>query len=356
MNNVLVAEEPPVAEKPTPTKTSHRHSIKEWKAIVAEFEKPDARKATWQLVNSAGAYALLWAIMYFSVQVSWWLTIPLALLAGGLLVRVFIIFHDCGHGSFFKSKRANNFWGYITGMLIFTPYFHWRWEHSVHHASSGHLERRGVGDVWTLTVKEYLEASRWTQVSYRFVRSSFVLLFIAPLYLFVFRERFTTKQANPREKRSVYFMNLGIATQAAILISIFGFMPWFIIQLIAITVAATSGVWLFYVQHQFEDTYWEDGEEWDYTAAALEGSSFYKLPKVLQWFSGNIGFHHIHHLSSRIPNYHLERCHHSHAMFRDVKPMTIATSLKCITYRLWDQDAKKLIGFKQLKKPLQDAA
>ena len=210
--------------------------------------------------------------------------------------------------------------------------------------------------MWTLTVKEYLEASRWKRLSYRFVRSSFVLLCVAPLWLFLLRERFTTKDANPREKRSVYMMNVGIVALASVLISIFGFVPWLIIQLTAMTVAATSGVWLFYVQHQYEDTYWADGEDWDYTAAALEGSSFYKLPKVLQWFSGNIGFHHVHHLSSRIPNYHLERCHNSHAMFRDIKPMTILPSLKCITYRLWDQDAKKLIGFKQLKKQLRDAA
>ncbi|NNM27970.1 MAG: fatty acid desaturase, partial [Akkermansiaceae bacterium] len=297
-----------------------------------------------------GGYIVLWVLMYFSLNVSWWLTIPIALLAGGLLVRVFIIFHDCGHGSFFKSSLANDIWGYITGALTFTPYYHWRWEHTQHHATAGNLDRRGVGDIWTLTVEEYLQSSRWKRFSYRLARNPFILFFIAPLWVFVVRHRFFLPNAKWREKASVVFMNLAIIGIAAGLIAIFGFWPWLILQLTVIAVAASAGVWLFYVQHQFEDAYWERTEDWNYTAAAMQGSSFYKLPKVLQWFSGNIGYHHIHHLSARIPNYNLERCHRSHPSFAEVPPMTIWASLRSLHFRLWDERSKKLISFGQLKR------
>ncbi|RME93964.1 MAG: fatty acid desaturase [Verrucomicrobia bacterium] len=333
-----------------PKETAPRNEVAKWKAIVAEYQKPSFWRASWQIVNTVGAYAALWYLMYLSLSVSWWLTIPLAVLAGGLLIRTFIIFHDCGHGSFFKSRRANAFWGFITGLLTFTPFYHWRWEHSLHHATAGDLDRRGVGDVWTLTVQEYLEASRWKKFAYRLARNPFVLFLLAPLYLFLIRQRLPSPNASPRERLSVWTMNLAIVALAAVLISIFGFWPWLILQLTAIAVAGSGGVWLFYVQHQFEDAYWERRENWDYTEAALKGSSFYKLPRVLQWFSGNIGFHHIHHLSPRIPNYNLERCHRSHPIFQNVKPMTLRDSLKSIRFRLWDEDGRKLVGFGHLKK------
>ena len=270
------------------------------------------------------------------------------------MVRVFIIFHDCGHGSFYKSKKANNYLGFISGLLIFTPYFHWRWEHSVHHATSGDLDRRGIGDIWTLTVREYLDSSRWKKFSYRLVRSPFVLFLLAPISLFLVLERFPSKRAGPREKRSVWFMNFALLATAAGLISILGFLPWLVFQLAALVMASSCGVWMFYVQHQFEETYWSDSEDWDYTTAAIQGSSFYQLPRVLQWFSGNIGFHHIHHLSPKIPNYNLEKCHWSDPMFQEVKAMTLWGSLKSINSRLWDEDSKKMIGFRQLKKQLRE--
>ncbi len=332
------------------SKAARREAIAKWKAIVAEYQKPSFWRASWQIVNTIGGYAALWYLMYLSLSVSWWLTIPLAVLAGGFLIRVFIIFHDCGHGSFFKSDAANDFWGFITGMLTFTPYYHWRWEHSVHHSTAGHLDRRGVGDVWTLTVEEYLASSRWKKFSYRLARNPIVLFVIAPIFLFLIRERFPSPDAKPREVRSVWIMNVAVVALAVGLIMIFGFLPWLIIQLTAIAVAGSGGVWLFYVQHQFEDAYWERGDDWDYTAAALQGSSFYKLPKILQWFSGNIGFHHIHHLSPRIPNYNLERCHRSDPMFMEVKPMTLFGSLRSLTFRLWDEKGRKLIGFRGMKK------
>jgi omega-6 fatty acid desaturase (delta-12 desaturase) len=326
----------------------HQVEIAAWKSVVAEYQEPDRLRASWQLLNTFGAYALLWGLMYWSLSVSWWLTIPLALLAGALLVRVFIIFHDCGHGSFFRSRLANDVWGFIAGLLTFTPYYHWRWEHSLHHATAGHLDRRGVGDVWTLTVQEYLESSRWKRFAYRLARNPVVLFLIAPLVIFVFMQRLPASKASRRERNSVWWMNLALLGLAAGMSAIFGIVPYLVIQMTAMAVAGSAGVWLFYVQHQFEDAYWER-EDWDYTAAAMQGSSFYKLPKVLQWFSGNIGFHHIHHLSPRIPNYNLERCHRSDPIFKDVSPVTLLSSLKLNTLRLWDERAKKLIGFRRLR-------
>jgi len=334
---------------------SHRDTIARWKSVVAVYQKPSFWRATWQLVNSVGGYFGLLFLIHWSLSVSWWLTIPLAVLAGGLLIRVFIIFHDCGHGSFYKSGRANAFWGFVTGMLTFTPYYHWRWEHSIHHASSGHLDRRGVGDIWTLTVEEYLASSRWRKFSYRLARNPVVLFIVAPVLLLLVWQRFPTAGASPRERRSVWIMNAAVLAMVAAMIWAFGFLPWLIIQLTATSVAGSCGVWLFYVQHQFEDVYWERSEDWDYTAAALEGSSFYKLPKVLQWFSGNIGFHHIHHLSPRIPNYNLERCHRSDPMFAEIVPMTVTGSLKTLGHRLWDEKARKLIGFRRFKEQQRDA-
>lgn len=334
----------------SPGKANRAESVAKWKAIVAEYQKPSRWRAGWQVLNSIGGYAALWFLMYLSLSVSWWLTIPLAILAGGLLVRIFIIFHDCGHGSFCHSSRANNFWGFLTGVLCFTPYYHWRWEHSVHHATAGHLDRRGVGDIWTLTVTEYLESSRWKKFSYRLARNPFVLFVIAPVTIFLIRQRFPLPKANPRERRSVWTMNLALLAMSVTLISIFGLLPWLIIQLTTVAVAGSCGVWLFYVQHQFEDAYWERGEDWDFTAVALQGSSFYKLPRVLQWFSGNIGYHHIHHLSPRISNYNLERCHRSDPMFEKVEPLTLWSSFKSLSFRLWDENSGKLVGFRQLKK------
>jgi omega-6 fatty acid desaturase (delta-12 desaturase) len=320
-----------------------------WKKVVAEFEKPSAGRAIWQIINTLVPYAFLWYLMLISLAVSWWLVVPLAMLAGLFLVRVFIIFHDCGHGSYFKSRKANNVAGFITGLLTFTPFYHWRWEHAIHHASAGHLDKRGTGDVWTMTVQEYLESSRGKRFAYRLARNPVVLFVIAPLFLFVVRQRFPSTKANPRERRSVHWMNLAVFAMAVALGWIYGFLPYLLIQLIIMAVAGGVGVWMFYVQHQFEGVYWERDEDWDFTAAALQGSSFYKLPKILQWFSGNIGFHHIHHLSARIPNYNLERCHWSHPMFRDVKPITMVSSLKSFSLRLWDENRKKLVGYRHIR-------
>ncbi len=336
-------------EDPGTTQAERRAEITAWKAIVTEFQEPSLARASWQIVNTIGGYVLLWVLLYFSLGVSWWLTLPLAILAGGFVVRTFIIFHDCGHGSFFRSQVANNVWGFISGLLTFTPYSHWRWEHALHHGTSGDLDRRGTGDVWTLTVEEYLQSSRWKRFAYRLARNPIVLFVIAPLGLFLVRQRFPSPKANVRERHSVWWMNLAILIMVAAMSAIFGVVNYLLIQLIVMAVAGSTGVWLFYVQHQFEDVYWERGEDWSYTAAALKGSSFYKLPRILQWFSGNIGFHHIHHLSPRIPNYNLQKCHQSDPMFQDVNSVTLIGSLKSFTLRLWDESSKKLVGFRHLK-------
>ncbi|RME36468.1 MAG: fatty acid desaturase [Planctomycetota bacterium] len=328
--------------------------VSEWKRIVAEYEKPSWWRASWQLLDTVGLYALLWYLMYRSLAVSYWLTLALAVLAGLLLVRVFIIFHDCGHGSFFRSRLANEITGFLTGMLTFTPYYRWRSEHARHHATAGDLDRRGTGDVWTMTVQEYLEASRWKRFAYRLARNPFVLFVIAPVFLFVVLQRFPSRHAGPRERRSVRRMNVAILLMATALSLVFGVWRYVLIQLTIWVVGGAVGVWLFYVQHQFEDAYWERHENWDYAQAALQGSSFYKLPRVLQWLSGNIGFHHIHHLSARIPNYNLERCHNAHPLFRQVKPITLRTSLQSLRFRLWDEERRKLVGFDHLRNHQKD--
>ena len=335
--------------KVDPDLTKHETTAPAWKEVVARYQQPSVKRGVWQILNTLVPYAALWYVMYLTVAVSWWITVPLALLAGAFLVRAFIIFHDCGHGSFFKSRRANDIWGFIMGVLTFAPYHHWRWEHALHHASSGDLDRRGTGDIWTLTVQEYLEASRWKRFAYRLARNPFVLFVIAPLYLFLIKLRFPRKKANRRERESVYWTNLAVLGIATGLSLLFGLKAYLLLQLVVIMVAGSAGIWLFYVQHQFEGVYWERGEHWDYTTAALQGSSFYKLPKVLQWFSGNIGFHHIHHLSPRIPNYHLEKCHDAEPLFQTVKPVTLLASLKSFTFRLWDEQRRRLVGYRHLR-------
>jgi acyl-lipid omega-6 desaturase (Delta-12 desaturase) len=326
-----------------------------WQDIVARYQESALWPALWQMVNTLVPYAALWYLMHLSLGVSYWLTAALALLAAGFSVRVFIIFHDCGHGSFFKSRKANDILGFITGVLSFTPYHHWRWEHALHHASAGDLDRRGTGDVWTLTVQEYLEASRWQRFAYRLARNPFILFALAPAFLFLIKQRFPSPKARGRERRSVYWTNLAVLALATGLSCLFGVRIYLLLQLGILMVAGTAGVWLFYVQHQFEGVYWERRDEWDYCTAALKGSSFYKLPKVLQWFSGNIGFHHIHHLSPRIPNYFLEKCHRAEPLFRTVKPITLLSSFKSLTFRLWDEQRRELVGFRVAKSRLPGA-
>ena len=320
------------------------------RAVMREYQQPNNLKAAWQIANSLIAYVAMWYLMYLSLSVSWWLTIPLAVVAGGLLIRVFIIFHDCTHGAFFKSQFANDFWGFLTGICVLTSYRHWKWEHSVHHATSGDLDKRGMGDVWTMTVEEYQTSSALQKIRYKLSRNPLYLLGFAPPAYFIFKQRVSHSKAKTKERLSVYMMNVAVVLMFWGMISAFGFWPWLILQLTVTMVACSSGVWLFYVQHQFEGTYWERGEDWNAVDAALKGSSYFKLPSVLQWFSGNIGFHHIHHLNSKIPNYNLENCHNSDPMFTAVKPITLMESFNSLNLHLWDEGERKLISFGDLRR------
>ena len=321
-----------------------------WKEIVAKYQQPKLSRSLWQVLNTLAPYGGLWYLMHLSLGLSNWLTAALAVLAAGFLVRIFIIFHDCGHGSFFKSRKANDTLGFIAGVLTFTPYFHWRWEHAIHHANAGDLDGRGTGDIWTLTVQEYLEASCWRRFAYRLARNPLVLFLLAPLVVFLIKERFPSRRAGRRERNSVHWTNLGVLAFAVGMTCLFGLKTYVLLQVGIIALAGAGGLWLFYVQHQFEGVYWERNAEWDYCTAALKGSSFYKLPGILRWFSGNIGFHHIHHLSPRIPNYNLERCHEAEPLFQTVKPVTLLSSFKALTFRLWDERRRKLVGFRAAKR------
>jgi len=300
------------------------------------------------VINSFIPYALLWFAMVRSLAISYWLMLPIAILAAGFLARIFIIFHDCGHASFFTSKRANNTVGAIAGLLLLTPYRHWRWQHALHHGTAGDLDRRGFGDIWTLTVQEYLHSTRWRRLAYRLARNPIVLFVIAPLYVFVVHHRLAESSAPTRERRSVVLTNWALLAIVLAMSVVIGLKAFLLIQLTVSAIAGSLGLWLFYVQHQFDGAYWARSEEWNYTAAALQGSSFYKLPRILQWFTGNIGFHHIHHLNPRIPNYHLQRCHEGDPFFLTIKPVTLLASLKSLTFRLWDEQRQVFVGFRNL--------
>ena len=321
---------------------------KSWRKAVKNYQDPDIRKTIWQLVNTLVPYIGLWVLMVYAMEISYWLVLAMALLAGGLVVRLFIFFHDCGHFSFFKTAQTNHGVGSILGLLVFTPYYQWRQSHAVHHASAGNLDKRGVGDVWTLTVDEFLEAPWWKQLFYRIYRNPLIMFGVGPLLSFLILSRLPNKSFKKREQNSIHWTNLGLVVIISLMGWMIGFKNYFLIQLPVIWVASTAGVWLFYVQHQFEGVYWERAKDWDFLKAGLEGSSFYKLPKVLQWFSGSIGFHHIHHLSPRIPNYLLEKCHRENPIFH-VKPVNLWSSFKSLTFRLWDEKKRQLVNFRYLK-------
>ena len=326
-----------------------------WRKAVAQYENPSMWRSLWQVINSVVPYIFLWYLMYLSLEVSYWLTLLLAIIAAGFLVRGFIIFHDCGHGSFFRSQKANDILGTVIGVFTFAPYYYWRHDHAVHHASAGDLDRRKVGDIWMLTVNQYLGSSFWERVAYRAYRNPVVLFVVGPLFLFLIKYRFALRTPDKRERHSVYRTNLAIAVVVVLMSVAIGFKAYVLIQLPIIMIASSAGVWMFYVQHQFEGVYWERHDNWDYVTAAIKGSSFYKLPQVLQWFTGNIGFHHIHHLGPRIPNYQLEKCHNENSLFRKIKPITVFSSLKSLTFRLWDEERHKLVGYGRLKTPRQYA-
>jgi len=329
----------------------------DWYQSILKYDQPSLRKAIGQLIDTFVPYFALWALMVRTVQSghAYWVTLALAIVAAALLVRIFIFFHDCCHGSFFASRRANRILGYISGMLTFTPYEDWRRSHAGHHATAGDLDRRGTGDVWTLTVEEYLAAPGLRRLVYRFFRNPLVMFGLGPAFVFLLAQRFPHKGTRKRERNSVVFTDLAILAIIGVASVTIGLRAYALIQLPIMLVASTIGVWLFYVQHQFEGVYWARHEVWDPMRAALEGSSYYKLPRVLQWFTGNIGLHHIHHVRPRIPNYNLQQCYDDTPALQAVRPLTIRRSLQSLRMNLWDEKRQKLVSFRSLKALPQQA-
>lgn len=320
--------------------------------MIKPFQGADSLRSTWQLVNSLTLYVLFWVLGYAAFKLSPWLVIPVALIAQLAYVRIFIIFHDCGHGSFYRQKKWRTFWGYLTGILTFTPYHQWTTEHATHHKHSGNLDTRGRGDIWTMTVEEYGKASTFQKILYRIYRFPPFMLLGGGFLIFVLMYRFTTKHDGAKERRSVHITNLGILSMAVVISLLTSFQFYLLFQLTVVVFAGLFGIGLFYVQHQFDGVYWRNSEEWDYEQAALEGCSYLKLPKLLQWGSGNIGFHHIHHLSALIPNYRLEEVYNKFEIFqKDEVVLTMKDLVRCFQLNLYDAKTKKMIRFRDLKNP-----
>jgi omega-6 fatty acid desaturase (delta-12 desaturase) len=313
---------------------------------ISKYQSPSLRKSIWQIIDTFIPYIGLWIAIVLSLSVSLWLTAFLIFLAAGFLVRLFIIFHDCGHGSFFKSRTANETVGKFFGILAFTPYYKWHNQHMRHHANVGNLDKRGEGDVWTLTKREYLASSKWGKLKYRIYRNPLVMFGIGSLYVFLIQNRMTSKTMTLKEKKNIYFTNAALLLLCILMSAAIGFTNFLIIQLLILYISAIGGLYLFYMQHQFEDVTWFRSDKWNYRTVALEGSSFVKFPKLFQWFSGNIGFHHIHHLNSRIPNYNLDRCYRENPVFRDIKPVTFFRSFRALRLRLWDEQLQRLVSFR----------
>jgi omega-6 fatty acid desaturase (delta-12 desaturase) len=323
------------------------------KKTVAPFEKTDLKSSIRQLINTLVPLLLLWYAAYYSLSVSYWLTLALGLVTSGFVIRTFIIFHDCCHGSFFNSKKANDIVGTITGVLTLVPYQQWKNAHAIHHATSSNLDKRGVGDLWILTVEEYAAASFMRRMAYRAYRHPLVMFGLGPIGVFLVQYRFNRKGARRKEKMNTYLTNVLIVGLYALLCWAIGWQAFVMVQGPIFFVSGLLGIWLFYVQHQFEDSYFENEDEWSYVKAAVDGSSYYKLPKILQWITGNIGFHHVHHLSPKVPNYYLEQAHNANPPLHKATTITIRESLESLQFRLWDETDKKFVSFKGIKHRLR---
>lgn len=323
---------------------------KDLRRHVSQYEKSNFRDSIIQMVNTVIPFFSLWLLAYFSLSISVLLTITLSVIAAGFLVRIFIIFHDCCHYSFFKNRKLNNVIGTFTGILTFFPYNQWQHDHSVHHATSSNLDKRGVGDIWVLTVDEYISSSLFVKLAYRMYRNPLIMFGLGPIYLIILKNRFNRKGARRKERLNTYLTNVSIVALIFLVIQLVGWQAFLLIHGTIIYVAGIAGIWLFYIQHTFEDSYFEEDEHWDYVKAAVEGSSFYKLPKILQWITGNIGYHHVHHLSPRVPNYKLEEAHNGTPPLQKVPTITLKTSLESLRFRLWDEEKQKFVGYQAVKK------
>ncbi|CAM4267280.1 fatty acid desaturase [Jeotgalicoccus halotolerans] len=319
---------------------------------VMPYAKSQTKTSVIQLLNTILPFFLLWFLAYQSLSVSFWLSLPFSILAAGFMIRSFIIFHDCTHGSFFKNKKLNNFFGNLTGVITHFAYEKWKKEHAIHHATSGNLDKRGVGDIWVMTVKEYEEASKWERLQYRLYRNPIVMFGFGPLYLFLIANRVNRKAAKRQERINTHVLTLIIVAIYLIIGFTLGWHVLLMVQLPIIYVAGMAGIWLFYVQHQFEDSYFENESEWDFVKAAVDGSSYYKLPAWLEWMTGSIGYHHVHHLAPRVPNYHLEEAHENTPPLHKATTITLKTSLESIKFRLYDEENNTFITFKNMRERL----
>jgi omega-6 fatty acid desaturase (delta-12 desaturase) len=320
-----------------------------WREHVAEFETPSWSKAMVDLALSLGAYIVCMVTMYLLVGEHPWIVAALTLPTAGFLLRTFIVFHDCGHGSFVPSARGNLWIGRLTALMVWQPYANWRHNHAVHHGTAGDLDRRGQGDVETITVAEYQARSWKGRLAYRLFRSPAILFTIGPLWSLMIGPRFWTKEMRPRQIHSVWLTNVAFVLFIGATIAIVGPVDFLLVQMPAAMIAGIGGVFLFYVQHQFEDAYWETGESWDYADAALKGSSYLKLNPVMRFFSGNIGLHHVHHLSAKIPNYNLQRAHEESPIFADVPILTFADGVRSLRLKLIDPDGGRLVTFREAR-------
>jgi omega-6 fatty acid desaturase (delta-12 desaturase) len=323
-----------------------------WMQVLARYRDPDHARSILEIAITFVPLAVLWALASISLHFGyWWFSLLLAIPAAGFLVRLFMIQHDCGHGSFFRHRLANDWVGRVLGVLTLTPYDFWRRSHASHHASSGNLDRRGMGDIDTLTVREYRARSFLGRLQYRLYRHPLVMFGIGPAYLFFVRHRLPAglMRAGWRQWLSTMLTNLAIAAIIASLIWFLGIGPVLLVQVPVMFLAACIGVWLFYVQHQFEETYWEHSKGWSLQEAALHGSSHYDLPPVLRWFTANIGVHHVHHLCSRIPYYRLPSVLRDYPELNDVSRLTLMESFRCVRLVLWDESKRKLVSFRELR-------
>ena len=322
----------------------------EWCDALDPYARPHLGRSLLDIATSVVPYLALSVVMYQLLDVSYWLVLAVSIPASGFLLRSFILFHDCTHGSFLPWRRANNAFGVFCGLLVMQPFHNWRHHHVAHHGSAGDLDRRGTGDVPTLTVAEYQARSWRGRLGYWLFRHPLVMFGIGPIWSLVIGPRFLPKEASRLMRRSVIWTNVAVAVAIAGLCLWIGPWEYFLIQIPTVVLAGTAGVWLFYVQHQFEDVYWENTDNWSYTEAALQGSSYLKLPQPLQFFTGNIGLHHVHHLNARIPNYNLQRAHDENDIFRQVPVLTFWQGIRAVRLKLWDEENGRLVTFAEARR------
>ena len=326
-------------QEPLPT-------MAELNRILAPYQKSELRRSVWQLINTLIPYIAMWYLMYLSLQISYVLTLVLAVIAAGLMTRLFIFFHDCGHNSFFNSTKLNKQVGFWLGVLVYTPGEHWWHSHAIHHATSGNLDKRGTGDVTTLTLEEYIQAKWEKRLGSKIFRHPLVMFGLGPLYMFLILHRLPIPVYGKKEVMSVIYTNMAILGLVTLISLAIGWQAFILIQLPILWIGGAFGIWLFYIQHQFEDTYWQRNENWSYVASALLGASFYRLPGILQWFSGSIGFHHIHHLSPRIPNYYLAEAHeNATSIHKWVHKINLGEGMREIRLKLWDEPVRMMVSW-----------